>query len=622
MSVSAFLASGDVRDFLVQRGDESTTKRVTSGRPVVVVFGTNKIGIVDPSVENDYNGVKKLNVLLSMLKSSLVDSWPLSENELLSRSDRNRRNARPAPELPEGVNNQRYVLWEVWMDRRDGAKAGDGYSDLEKNTILKGFTEEDRNVCSVVRVIRKIKDYRTWKKVPVYFFKDFNLDLKEGIRIMKNGNDFELPSYELEKDFLSGAEFNVGSFIDITTVGTSCGGLFQFPHWVDEKKLDSFIKKYNSVAEAEIRFSPRPTKAARLLRYKEMNKTWLPFWMACVNGNVRPDLHDWTNTFSVSLLGKQTFGSMSMFTWYGEKYTPEEVEGGGEDGMELAVTSGLDGYLVPVDLVLSWSGMLKFLRLYGGPLSKPDMAKYKIKTSEAKNVFKGNIPENVRNIYALLLKANGGQGIEHVNLSSFLGSAAHTSAALKALAVAKEFNAGEENTIPTTIVNVPILERFSRETPKIAQLVGNVLAETKVSATDERRPDEVSTGVEFGVYLVNRTFNGKYFYSRVDALGKDYIRNEGNSLWEYKSKWGDDRSIITDALLDDLLQSAFYCYCMEKMTGIVEKFIYVRYVKIECTADEPDVSVYTHKYRWRLEKVRGLGNPLWDFDKMLGNVPL
>jgi len=582
MSLPAFLVSGKVVDFLVRPVRSEITR--TGGRPVVRIRRqglVEKIAIIDPVLTSQVQASNVVRKLSGMINTDGLDA-----------------------------GRDMYVLWEVWMDRKDNLAYDADFSEAEMDTILNGYTQGDRGLCSVVRVIRKVKPEKSETQNPLVYYKslaDYNTNIpafpvtsdSQPIRSKK------LPRYELERDFLTRT---VGQSIDLTTIGISCGGLFQFPTWIDDIKLATFIREYNVLARNEINFRPangrRITFDIRKQRYKTMNDLWLPLWLDCIQGQ-RP-LNGWTNTFSISLLFSHTFGSMSMFTTYGAKYTPEPNDD--DKLMELTVTSPMDGYLVPVKLVLSWNGMLALLHAKW-KFAQPDK-KFKIGTYAVENVDRG-MPAQMLNMYALLLKANGGQGVEHVNLSSFLGSAAHTSAALTAFKNGQEFHRHLE----TSIANVKLLTDFSNATPTIAQASGKVLAETKNALTDPNMPDETMRAVEFGVYLPARTFNGSYFYSRIDALANHYLDTEGFSLWEYKTKWGDDRSIMTLAALDDILQAAFYCYCIEKMTGVVEEVFYIRYVKIECTAEKPKVSVYTHKYLWRAGNER-----MWDFDSLLDGI--
>jgi hypothetical protein len=597
MSVANFLVTGKVENFLVATMDAEISNGRTGGRPAVLVFIENKvdkIGIIDARVTSNVMAERVLKELTGMLDTSYLD---LGEGG--GRNDG--RGGR-------GGGRNVYVMWEIWMDRENGEGPYDFFTDNEIETILNGYTKKVRDLCSVVRVIRKVKMdggriKDTGKKRPVNFYLDYE-KYKEK-RASSSLAQKQIPSFELERDFLP---MNAGTNVDITTMGISCGRFFQFPAWMEDVQLDAFIGEYNRLAGLEIAYAKtngrRVTKKERLERYAQMNAAWLPIWLDCVRGK-RADFKEWTNTFSVSLLRKNTFGSMSMFTWYGSKYTPEP--GDGDESMELIVTSPVDGYLVPVDLVLSWTKMRELLKkefLF----TKNDYAGFKIGTFKMESLQRG-MSADAKNVYALLLKANGGQGIEHVNLASFLGSAAHTSAALKALAEGATF----QHHLQTSITNERLLAEFSNATPLIAREVGALLAKTKVQSGDANEPDLAMHAVEWGVYLLERTFDGgKFFYSRVDALARDYIDGDGCSLWEYKSKWGDDPSIVDDAAVDDVLQAAFYCYCVEKMTGTVEKYFYVRYVKIECTTDKPDISVYTHKYRWK-----NRGRYIWDFDRLL-----
>lgn len=660
MSVAGFLSSGRVVDFL--RSPKKTNPSPKGrGRPLVGMRD------VEDYSQDVAAGWHNCDIVCDENNQLFGDTHTAAER-LIGRF----KNMLRWP-VGDDINTDVYVLWEVWVDRGTDDESDYTQEEREHiltGPALKNLCSVVRYIRKVSRV--QVNGRQVTELAPnnlrLSFYNslaDYAARKKSYPQVDDEPCDEAIPYYICANDpkWRVGSqrdEFTLndilGNKVDITTIGLSCGRLFRFPEWMDKLKLARFIQEYNDAAmkiietRNDVYFSAdarnRITRNQRKEQYDDLYKAWFPLWIECIRG--RRNMSAWSNTFNLKLLRTNLVSSMSMYTWFGSTTSDEvETEDGREaeptdtadNDYEIEVSGPNDGYLLPTGKksLISWAIMEKlFLKAQKAKnQQKADLTnelgnanaqrkrEIEAEIAEIDIFFESHKkPEKVEtfpvditharhpNIYKLILDAQGAQGQEHVNLSSFLGTGVHTEASLTVLRLQNV-----HRVISTAITKQSALEDYEKEIPGIVRDVGHALITSKLGNVANIADSMIA--VEFPVYLLDHPFGGMYLYSRIDAISKGIGRRQEIAVWEYKSKWANDIEIEHDAHIGDIRQAAFYCYCLSQMTTLdpVEHF-YIRYVKILREVERPTIRVITHKYAYKLAN----GRFLFDFDKWVKDV--
>lgn len=669
MSLAGFLLTGKVEIFLVGRADKRPVHfRDIKGRPFVCYIqaktdsdtqdsdvgsqqqrpkGTAAddqnalVGIIlsphAPVI--DHQGARKivesLNDMLEMPKKYKTDPLPAGRGK-----PRN---------VEQDMETDVYVLWEVWIDRVASIK-DDAYTNEEIDVILNGHGQSSQ--CSVVRYIRKLEStvYEDHNHIRFYnSMEDFENDVQDQNINFPDDEKFTTSAYKFEKDEIWDREdLNMtlgGGYLNITNIGLSSGRPFRFPRWMYDQqhidKLNTFVRTYNTAA-MEIIKTRKPgapiTLKQRKRDFDNLNAAWFESWIECVKAGGGRPLNEWINTFSLNLLRNPKFSSMSVFTIFGED-TFEEMDMMYEkdnerdvvltEEKEIDVSGLVDGFLLPTDkkLLMSWDKLESYKKMVGNlSVSLIDWCNQRPNIDAIEKSRTVYIAEKKRaqhkNIYELLLKSNGAQGQEHKTTSSFVGTGAHIKAALVALGYRNgQYKPGNRK-IQTAISDSKILNEYEKEMPRIVDDVGEFLMTAPLEPRSGASPlYEYIRAVEFPVYLLDYSFDGgKRLYSRIDAVSTSFDLNDKSlSVWEFKTKWGTGNEMLQifndgKAPIGDIRQAAFYCYCLEKMTGNSPTYFYLRYVRTENVIDDPMMTAITIRYTYYDAKRKP--KKLFDFENL------
>ena len=196
------------------------------------------------------------------------------------------------------------------------------------------------------------------------------------------------------------------------------------------------------------------------------------------------------------------------------------------------------------------------------------------------------------NPFALFRAAAGGQGVELATLSSTLGSTAHLAAMSLALQRRPDLPTALLPDTATAPNQWSAVAEYVAHMPAVCAAVGRALIEDLVDSL---------AAVEFPVYWLYGLADGKFVYSRVDAItvveggGDDGPNDSGKcySIWEFKTKWGQSHCYERQALSADLRQAVLYAYMFQQQTGNVVRSVHVRYARI---APGGQITRYTHTY--------------------------
>jgi hypothetical protein len=552
MSLAGFLEDGDLTRLLGDVLKRTLEPVEYKGRPFIVKKEPNirTFELFDNSIKTKLDFLDKCRDLQFMLASYA--------------------------KVKDKFNGPVYVFWEVWLDRKVDDRDLDQdemYTEKEKGMIMQGSSKVDTGPrCNVVRFIREL-NFEGYPATDNYTI----IHTCNGI-VYKTELPFPLHSYKFKDTFDTKKFFKE---LNASNVGIECGGPIQFPSWMDKVKLTSFIKKYNEAAMIVIN-TPRTTLKARKENYDDMFEGWIDTWTECLKG--RRSLEEWSEklSFSIELLIDHDMSVMSMFGWWGRQ--ARIVFQAGAEESELLVTT--DGLLEPRKMVVSEKAIVSSFKFP----PKYDLTPFKVAILDQLKIS-NKLTE--KNPYVLLSTASGGQNVEHVSLSSVLGSGSHITAALLGL--------HDHPDMPTSIMNERKLEEYANELPKVVKEAGKALMLSPV-VKDGNTPLKAFLAAEFPVYLIQENIEvkkkHKFFYSRIDGLTREFEDNEGLCVWEFKTKWGRDTAYEKDALLPDIRQAAFYCYCLEQMLPVDVKveFFYIRYAQVH----ENTINVFTYKYRYRL----------------------
>ena len=627
-SIAAFFKSGQLSDLLKQpdQAEEEKEKR-QNGRPLLL-RRRNTPNNVDIDSENNMNEESVTDVLGYLHDMLQV---PKNMDGDIVQGDAKRTRSGTASHTRDF-----YVLWEVWKNREDGLSYDANYSENEKHIITHGPNKKE--TLSVVRYIRKITEKRDATgaqkfDVPTTFYH------KEIEAVISN-----MPYFDIVKDDLN-TEFKLDDRVDCTNIGISCGKIFCFPNWMEKRNVENFITTYNAAALIVLKNKEKKARALQIQEYKEMKSKWIKSWLQCISkkkeqATEEMKLQQWNNTFDLSLLYDHNFTSMSMFTWwkntkisqlptdidYNESQEKESILPQTDTENEAVQN---DHFLLPYNLkatsgmVYTKTSMFSYIFREGNDKT----AKLGVDSVEPEMVTESEIKmeKHVTNIYALLKKCNGVQGIEFNNLASVLGSEVHTEIAH--YSVTNEHRSDDiitssKDIIKTSaITDFKTLSEYAKALPEIVKKIAFQFLELKekdetrqtlVKKEDHNLIDYIKC-VEFPVYLfANDELLEKPFYSRIDSISFDYRDKEGLAVWEYKTRWGSKS--IDKADPDAIRQAAFYCYCLFKMTGIRCKYFYIRYVKVK---DEKMLfKTFKFKYQNGYDDTRDL----FDFEEKLTNL--
>jgi len=465
----------------------------------------------------------------------------------------------------------------------------------------------------------------------------------EKVKSFDSNRDPSFSEYEIDySQITNGAQKTVlqrkiGLTVSIKNIGVTCGKPFSFHKWVDDEKnlLSQFISAYNN-GDGDPRNlmlqyidSSRPPSISQLKTwFKTHYNFWESKWIDIIKKKKR-DVNQWTNTFDIALLSDHKFSSLSVFVLYGTTIhdqidTEDDYSDRSTEDSDVTSVYPNTDLLLPVPFIrnrtrgtISWSGVSKYFN-FDGPSRNGS-----IKGSHEKHwCTRTEEKKGVSNIYRLLVHTNGGQGIEHVSLSSVLGSGAHTGAALDTLQNKIGIVAG----FSTRPENIRLLEKYEQGLPGIVDILGTQLAETEI---ENKKPKNSIIAVEFPVYYFPKKIEKMYIYSRIDAISKNFLNDEGYAIWEYKTRWGEQN--ISDASGADEMhvrQTAFYCFCANNMLPDIKKirFFYIRYIKMlnDTSYENTQMEVHTFRYRYAQDPTN---TELWNAEKhynfqtKINNIP-
>ena len=439
--------------------------------------------------------------------------------------------------------------------------------------------------------------------------------------------DYDQITNKLQKEVL---QRKIGLTVSIKTIGVTCGNLFSFPAWIDKRLLNDFIDAYNNGKKDNniiTRYIDEKPSIRVLKTWLKTHYThWESKWINII-ADKRRDINQWSNTFDIALLSDHKYSSLSVFVLYGKQThaqidTDDDYSDSKDDVNETTIYASTD-FLLPVPLLtrrtrgtISWNSVSKYFTPDLTKKQKKHMSYWLTKTKEQDGLI---------NTYMILLAANGGQGIEHVNLSSVLGSGAHTAAALDTLTKHMHLVAG----FSTSLENIALLTKYEKDLPKIVDVLGKLLAKTTIDG-HVNEPHESMIAVEFPVYYLKRKIDTMYIYSRIDAISENFFDDqEGYAIWEYKTRWGG--GIITNETGADEMhvrQTAFYCFCVNNMLLSNNKvnFFYIRYIKMinETSFENTLMEVHTFRYRYAQDPSN---TELWNAEKhynfqtKINNIP-
>lgn len=406
-------------------------------------------------------------------------------------------------------------------------------------------------------------------------------------------------------------QHKIGLTVSIKNIGVTCGKPFSFHKWADDEKilLSQFISAYNNgdgdVNNLMLQYinSVRSPNIQTLKTwFKAHYNFWESKWINIIKKKKR-DVNQWTNTFDIALLSDHKFSSLSVFVLYGTTIhdqidTEDDYRDRSTEDSDVTSVYPNTDLLLPVPFItnrtrgtISWNGVKDYFKINGPQQDRS------IKGSHEKHwCTRTEEKKGVSNIYRLLVHTNGGQGIEHVSLSSVLGSGAHTGAALDTLQNKTGIVAG----FSTSSENIKLLDKYEKGLPGIVDILGTQLAETKIEG---KKPRRSIIAVEFPVYYFGKKIENMYIYSRIDAISKNFLDNEGYAIWEYKTRWGEQ--IINDASGADEMhvrQTAFYCFCANNMLPDDQKIqnFYIRYIKMlnDTSYENTQMEIHTFRYRY------------------------
>lgn len=445
------------------------------------------------------------------------------------------------------------------------------------------------------------------------------------------GNDsHNFVSYKIDYDSIEKDNIKellkqkIGEQVSIKNIGVTCGRPFFFPKWIRLLQRKKFVATYNNtgiyrslpgLTDNQLNVMFYLNGGDTLLKeVKDLQRSlytfWEKEWISIIHE--RRDIKEWVNTFDIALLSNYKYSSMALYTLYGKiiydqtglQYSEiAEIERNDPHATLVYPTTDL---LLPVPLerkgtrgTISWSGLedKKVIHSKGNNPIPPEHTRW---------TFKVNAEDNLPNIYMHLRAANGGQGIEHVVLSSFLGSGTHTSAALQTIEYKVDGSIRDIVTgFSSTPDNLKHLDSYEKALPRIVHAVANRLDHVTIrnDGGNDRQPHTYIRAVEFPVHYFAHKINDMYIYSRMDAISENFFNDqEGYAIWEYKTRWG-AKLIQDNAEEGDIRQTAFYCFCANRMLPADKKvkFFYIRYAHVvnpPADFNRTGMNIYTFRYRY------------------------
>jgi hypothetical protein len=529
-------------------------------------------------------------------------------------------------------NKQYYVLWEVWLCRPGITDTNEGlWLNEEIMAVLQG--PEKKNKKAVVRYILKLEKRRQvpiknikWKcikgNLDSYDYEDADLspnivqdNFKWNTNFINQNYTNGLFFYEYDIRNMPVNMRTLGSAVSLDTIGISCGRPFRFPEWMERNpaRLEFFTTTYNIAAMPIIRNrNSQYNKSTLIASFNALYERWNPVWISLINS--KRELDHWFNTFDISLLSNHKYSSLSAFNLKGSK---TREQGATDDfANENAVANPNDitvspnvYFLLPVPVnsmsrsITSWAAVSKKLR---GPRNV-DNSRWN-PTTHKSWLQSPSFNEHASNSYQQLIRANGGQGIEHVGLSSVLGSGAHMDAALHAVRYIRKEHKPKAISEFSEKESEDALRDYTVNLPTIVDKIGKRLVSYPVQIDDmhSRCPQQNFVALEFPVYFLKDPIDGSFFYSRIDAITQDFMpedkatpTSKGYAVWEYKTRWGNQEP-GDNAEEPHIRQTAFYCFCLSFMLTQKIMFFYIRYVRASSPGDlhETTLNIYTYKYRY------------------------